>query len=70
MRLDKKVSGGEVRFVLAKKIGNVIWGHRVAEEWIHLALNFISQKPKGKGFAVPQITGRFVIKADGTAEPF
>jgi len=32
MRLDKKVSGGEIRFVLAKKIGRVAWGQRVTDE--------------------------------------
>ena len=34
MRHDKKVSGGEIKFVLAKKIGNVIWGQRVPDEVI------------------------------------
>jgi 3-dehydroquinate synthase len=34
MRLDKKVSGGEIKFVLAKKIGDVTWGERVAEDLI------------------------------------
>ena len=29
MRLDKKVSGGEVKFVLAKRIGSVVWGRAV-----------------------------------------
>ncbi len=29
MRLDKKTSGGEVKFVLAKRIGQVIWGQKV-----------------------------------------
>ena len=29
MRLDKKVSGGEIKFVLAREIGNVTWGQRV-----------------------------------------
>ena len=29
MQLDKKVSGGEVKFVLAKKIGTVAWGQPV-----------------------------------------
>jgi 3-dehydroquinate synthase len=29
MLLDKKVSGGEVKFVLAKKIGKVEWGQKV-----------------------------------------
>ncbi len=30
MRLDKKVSGGEIKFVLAKKIGRVVWGQKVS----------------------------------------
>jgi 3-dehydroquinate synthase len=29
MELDKKVSGGEIKFVLAEKIGKVVWGQRV-----------------------------------------
>jgi 3-dehydroquinate synthase len=29
MKLDKKVSNGEIKFVLAKKIGQVVWGQRV-----------------------------------------
>jgi 3-dehydroquinate synthase len=30
MQLDKKVSAGEVKFVLAERIGKVVWGQRVA----------------------------------------
>ena len=30
MQLDKKVSGGEVKFVLAKRIGKVVWGQKVS----------------------------------------
>jgi 3-dehydroquinate synthase len=29
MRLDKKVSGGEIKFVLAQKIGRVLWDQKV-----------------------------------------
>ncbi len=29
MKLDKKVSGGEIKFVLAEKIGKVVWGQPV-----------------------------------------
>ena len=29
MRLDKKVSGGEIKFVLAEKVGRVRWGQQV-----------------------------------------
>jgi len=39
MRLDKKVRGGEIRFVLAKRIGQVVWGQRVPDEWIEAALD-------------------------------
>jgi 3-dehydroquinate synthase len=34
MRLDKKVSGGEIQFVLAKRIGLVVWGQRVPEDGV------------------------------------
>lgn len=34
MRLDKKVSGGEVKFVLAQRLGKVVWGHPVPDEVI------------------------------------
>ena len=34
MKLDKKVSAGEIKFVLAKKMGRVIWGQRVSETQI------------------------------------
>ena len=30
MKLDKKVSGGEIKFVLAKKMGRVVWGQKVS----------------------------------------
>lgn len=38
MQLDKKVSGGEIRFVLAEAIGEVRWGKRVPEKLIWRAL--------------------------------
>jgi 3-dehydroquinate synthase len=34
MRVDKKVSGGEIKFVLAKRIGEVVWGQTVPDELI------------------------------------
>jgi 3-dehydroquinate synthase len=34
MRLDKKVSGGEIRFVLAERLGKVVWGQRVPDSLI------------------------------------
>jgi 3-dehydroquinate synthase len=39
MQLDKKVSAGEVKFVLAKKIGQVEFGQRVPEESIRRVLD-------------------------------
>jgi 3-dehydroquinate synthase len=41
MRLDKKVSGGEIKFVLAKRIGKAVWGRNVPREIINLALDQI-----------------------------
>ena len=38
MRLDKKVSAGEIRFVLARRIGSVEYGCRVAEDVLEQAL--------------------------------
>jgi 3-dehydroquinate synthase len=42
MRLDKKVVGGEIKFVLAKKIGETVWGQDVPEAVVQEALNFVS----------------------------
>lgn len=39
MRLDKKVMGGEIKFVLAKRIGKVVWGQRVPDDLIEESLN-------------------------------
>jgi len=39
MRLDKKVSGGEIKFVLARRIGRVEYGHRVPAALIEQVLN-------------------------------
>ena len=41
MRLDKKVAGGEVKFVLARRIGEVLWGQSVPDAEIHEVLNAI-----------------------------
>ena len=38
MRLDKKVAGGEIKFVLAEKIGKVRWGQSVPTKAIERAL--------------------------------
>jgi 3-dehydroquinate synthase len=40
MRLDKKVSGGEIKFVLAERIGKVIWGQKVPLELVQEVLEF------------------------------
>ncbi len=39
MRLDKKASGGEIKFVLARRIGQVVWGQRVSDAQVQQALN-------------------------------
>jgi 3-dehydroquinate synthase len=39
MKLDKKVSGGEIKFVLARKIGNVTFGQKVPAENLTRMLN-------------------------------
>jgi len=42
MRLDKKVSGGEIKFVLAKRIGETVWGQKVPEQLVHETLDSLS----------------------------
>jgi 3-dehydroquinate synthase len=39
MSLDKKVCGGEVRFVLAERLGRVKWGQSVPGQWVEGVLN-------------------------------
>lgn len=39
MRLDKKVSAGEIKFVLARRIGDVVSGQAVPEDLIRFTLN-------------------------------
>lgn len=39
MKLDKKVSGGEVKFVLARRIGQVAYGQAVPNRLVEQALN-------------------------------
>jgi 3-dehydroquinate synthase len=38
MKLDKKVSAGEIKFVLAEKIGKVVWGQEVSPGLIEKVL--------------------------------
>jgi 3-dehydroquinate synthase len=38
LQLDKKVSGGEIKFVLAQKLGQVVWGQKVSPELIDAVL--------------------------------
>jgi 3-dehydroquinate synthase len=45
MRLDKKVSGGKIQFVLAERIGKVVWGQTVPDMLIHRALDHIQGDP-------------------------
>jgi 3-dehydroquinate synthase len=45
MALDKKVAGGEVRFVLANRIGQVEWGRKVPLETIEATLRWCHGAP-------------------------
>ena len=45
MTLDKKVSGGEIKFVLAERIGKVQWGQRVPLAAVQRALDAVAVLP-------------------------
>jgi 3-dehydroquinate synthase len=45
MKLDKKVSGGEIKFVLARRIGEVVWGRKVPASAIQRALDHQPESP-------------------------
>jgi 3-dehydroquinate synthase len=45
MRLDKKVRAGEIKFVLAKRIGEVVWDQPVAVEAIAAAVKVVRIRP-------------------------
>ncbi len=42
MRLDKKVSGGEIKFVLADRIGAAVWGQHVPDTDVHAVLDALA----------------------------
>jgi 3-dehydroquinate synthase len=42
MRLDKKVSNGQIKFVLAKRLGEVVWGQPVPTAAVNEALNLVA----------------------------
>jgi 3-dehydroquinate synthase len=42
MTLDKKVSGGEIKFVLAERIGKVVWGQKVPAATVQRALDAVA----------------------------
>lgn len=42
MTLDKKVRGGEIKFVLAERIGSVRWGQKVPTAAVHRALDAVT----------------------------
>ncbi|NBV21151.1 MAG: 3-dehydroquinate synthase [Proteobacteria bacterium] len=44
MTLDKKVSAGEIMFVLAERIGKVIWGQKVPSAAVNRALDLVAQR--------------------------
>jgi 3-dehydroquinate synthase len=41
MRLDKKVSGGEIKFVLARQIGEIEWGVHVPQDVVDHAIEWL-----------------------------
>lgn len=43
IKLDKKVSGGEIKFVLVGKVGKVRWGQKVSDELIHHTLDELGE---------------------------
>ena len=47
MRLDKKVSDGEIKFVLARRIGKVEFGHRVSLELVKKSLVYLAGNQAG-----------------------
>lgn len=49
MQLDKKVSGGEVKFVLAERIGKVRWGQKVPHPFIDEALSELGHRSVQSG---------------------
>lgn len=42
MTLDKKVSGGEIKFVLAERIGKVVWGQKAPAATVQRALDAVA----------------------------
>jgi 3-dehydroquinate synthase len=45
MQVDKKVSGGKTRFVLARRIGRVEWGQEVPRALLEQALRTVTARP-------------------------
>ena len=45
MTLDKKVSAGEIKFVLAERLGKVTWGQKVPSASVQRALDLVQFKP-------------------------
>jgi 3-dehydroquinate synthase len=43
MRLDKKVSDGALRFVLARRLGEVVWGESVSETELNAVLDAVTE---------------------------
>ena len=54
MRLDKKVSGGEIKFVLAERIGKVVFGQAVPLPSIEEALSAVAPSPGAKRAQSPR----------------
>ncbi len=48
MTLDKKVSAGEIKFVLAERIGKVVWGQKVPTAAVQRALDLVKPPADAK----------------------
>ena len=68
MRLDKKVSAGEVKFVLAKTIGEVVWGQNVPDELIRAILTLMSTAPNRAVLTGMTVEGSLPKKPKRTGE--
>jgi 3-dehydroquinate synthase len=53
MRLDKKVSDGEIKFVLARRLGDALWGQPVSPALIEQALNHSALRTPHSAFRTP-----------------
>jgi hypothetical protein len=58
MQLDKKVSAGEVKFVLARAIGRVEYGQKVPTTLLEKVLTTLAGRKPGEGTEGTKVTKR------------